>query len=701
MTVDRVKAFESLRQALTTSPLLMMPDFKLPFKIHIDASGDGLGAALHQVQIINDKPVEGHICFISRQIKQTESSQMVCLCLVWALEKPNCFLEGCVFELITDCTAFKSLLNMKTTSRHMLKWQIAIQAYRGNMTIIHKDGNIHKNSDGLSRWPLPSNIDNPAYVTEEYSSQIPIEEISVTDLNTTFFEEVRNTYTQDTYCSILCQLLTKNCEDNSLIHALDEIWRKSYDEGRFNLLDGIIYHRTKHTWIMTVVDRSLINLVLKECHNSPFSGHLSEDRTRKKIKTCIWWPKLEKDVAEYSKTCDRCQKANISTGKRLGNMIKIQEPSRPWEIVHMDWVAGLQPGGDRCYNACLVIVDSFSKTSIFLSCHKDDTAMATDLLIWNRVISCTGIFTNIIGDRDPKLSSALWKHLHHLFGTKLSFSTAYPPQTDGLAERMIQTLEDMVKRVCSYGLEFKDCDEFTQDWCTLLPALELAYKTSIHASTNQNPASLEKGWNPRLPQDSLREQLIEINPIAYTFKGMLDKARKHAVRCMEDSFEYAKDKWDKSHATADFKVGDLVLVSTTNFNNIRGCKKLKYSFAGPFVIKALHGENSVEVELSEELSNKHPTFPMSLIKPYKSSDAETFPLRNKVPQVIPPIESSSIKNITKVFKERKMRTKKVREYLVRYSDPACEDEWLSERDIPEATELLRRFIHTRNNNIKE
>ncbi|MBW0583068.1 hypothetical protein O181_122783, partial [Austropuccinia psidii MF-1] len=258
MTVDIVKAFESLREALNTAPLLLMPDFKLPFKLYIDESGSGLGAALHQVQIINDKPVEGPICFISRQIKPTEArygaSQMECLCLVWALEKLNYFLEGCVFEVITDCTAVKSLLNMKTPNRHMLRWQIAIQEYRGNMTIVHKDGNIHKNADGLSRWPLPNNIDNPAYVPEEASPQIPIEGISVTDLNTTFFEEVRSSYTQDKNCSILCQLLNKDCKDNSLIHALDEVWRNSYDEGRFHLLDGIIYHRTKHTCVMTVVD---------------------------------------------------------------------------------------------------------------------------------------------------------------------------------------------------------------------------------------------------------------------------------------------------------------------------------------------------------------------------------------------------------------------------------------------------------------
>ncbi|MBW0504378.1 hypothetical protein O181_044093 [Austropuccinia psidii MF-1] len=132
---------------------------------------------------------------------------------------------------------------------------------------------------------------------------------------------------------------------------------------------------------MTFVDKYLIKLVLKESHDSPFSRHLSEERTRERIKNCIWWPIWQKDVPEYCKTCDRCQKANKSTGERLGNMIKIQEPSKPWEIVHMDWVNGLPPGGDRSYNACLVIVDRFSKTPIFLPCQRDDTAMDTALLI--------------------------------------------------------------------------------------------------------------------------------------------------------------------------------------------------------------------------------------------------------------------------------------------------------------------------------
>ncbi|MBW0492701.1 hypothetical protein O181_032416 [Austropuccinia psidii MF-1] len=160
---------------------------------------------------------------------------------------------------------------------------------------------------------------------------------------------------------------------------------------------------------------------------------------------------------------------------------------------------------------------------------------------------------------------------------------------------MIQNLEEIVRRFCVNVLEFEDWDGFTHDWCTPLPALELAYKTSIHASTNQTPAIQEKGSNTKLPQDSLRKDLVELHPTAASFKGMIDKARKNAVRCMEDYFAYSKDKCYKSHSTADFKVGDLVLVSTTDFKNIKGCKKLKYSFEGPFFIKALHEENVVEV----------------------------------------------------------------------------------------------------------
>ncbi|MBW0498047.1 hypothetical protein O181_037762 [Austropuccinia psidii MF-1] len=115
----------------------------------------------------------------------------------------------------------------------------------------------------------------------------------------------------------------------------------------------------------------------------------------------------------------------------------------------MYWVTEIPPGGDKSYNACLVIVDRYRKTLIFLPLHKYDTAMDTALLLCNRFISHTGLFKNIISDREPKLTSALWTNLHRRLGTKLSFSIEYHPQTDGLAERIIQTLEYMIRRICA------------------------------------------------------------------------------------------------------------------------------------------------------------------------------------------------------------------------------------------------------------
>ncbi|MBW0479546.1 hypothetical protein O181_019261 [Austropuccinia psidii MF-1] len=125
MTQERMEAYEKIRKALTEAPLLLITDWNVPFKFYIDACRDGLGEALHQVQIIDKKPTKGPVCYISKQIKPTEARygacQMECLCLVWALDKLHYYLDGSVFEVITDFNSVKSLLNMKTPNRHMLR----------------------------------------------------------------------------------------------------------------------------------------------------------------------------------------------------------------------------------------------------------------------------------------------------------------------------------------------------------------------------------------------------------------------------------------------------------------------------------------------------------------------------------------------------------------------------------------------------
>ncbi|MBW0573933.1 hypothetical protein O181_113648 [Austropuccinia psidii MF-1] len=98
------------------------------------------------------------------------------------------YLEAAVFEVYTDCTALKSLLNMNTTNRYMLRWQIAIQDYRGNMTIIYKEGKSHTNADGLSRWPLNNVKDNQAY-DPEVEAKIPIHFMEIDRKENSTFSE--------------------------------------------------------------------------------------------------------------------------------------------------------------------------------------------------------------------------------------------------------------------------------------------------------------------------------------------------------------------------------------------------------------------------------------------------------------------------------------------------------------------------------
>ena len=701
MTHQRILAYNLLKQKLTTAPLLLFPDWELPFKLYVDASMTGLGAALHQIQIIDGFKKEGPIVFISRQLKDSETrygaSQLECLCLVWALDKLHYYLDGSVFEVITDCIALRSLIKMKTANRHMLRWQIAIQEYRGNMTIQHRDGNIHKNADGLSRWALPNDPSNPAYDPEERDddSRFPIMALHVSTFSDEFFDLVKTGYKKNNNAVILTEILRKDSKDSELRNALSGKWKTSYLEGRFSLFDGLLYHREKHNSVLVVVDRENINTILHECHDSVYSGHFSEDRTIDKVADTAWWIDWRKETSEYCNSCDRCQKANKATGKRFGLLMKIEEPSKPWDIINMDWVTSLSPGGIANYNACLVIVDRYSKTPIFIPCFKDDTAMDTAILFWNRVLPRTGIPKVIISDRDPKFTSEFWTGLHSMLGTKLSFSTAYHPQTDGLAERMIQTLEDMIRRFCAYGLEFKDNDGYTHDWVSLLPILELAYSTSIHSTTGKAPAMLEKGWMPNLPRDFLKQGLIDVHPTAKTYGTMFEKARKHAEQCISEAVAYNKERWDKSHKEPEFKVGDEVLISTANFTNLSGPKKMRDSFVGPFVIRALHGRNAVEVILTEEFSRKHPTFPVSLVKPYQSSDFDKFPHRQKEKAIVPPVEQdATVKVIQKILREKRVRinNKDVRMYLARYKNLSADhDQWLQEKDIPEASTLLRKF----------
>ncbi|MBW0581457.1 hypothetical protein O181_121172 [Austropuccinia psidii MF-1] len=253
ITKERRDAYERIKHELANAPVLILPEFELPFK----------------------------------KLKDSEArygaTQTQCLCLVSALEKLHYYLEGAVFKVYTDCTALKSLLNMKTTNRHLLRWQIAIQEYRGNMTIIYKGGKSHTNADGLSRWPLDNVKSNPAYDTKvaanipihymeiarrsnfRFSEWVPesgtpdsgntdsegtenlILGISSSQLQNDFSSAIMKTYSKHKQCGKLLQLLQKRYRSPELEFQLEKPWLRDYKDKTFFLIDGMLYHREKQT----------------------------------------------------------------------------------------------------------------------------------------------------------------------------------------------------------------------------------------------------------------------------------------------------------------------------------------------------------------------------------------------------------------------------------------------------------------------
>ncbi|MBW0472754.1 hypothetical protein O181_012469 [Austropuccinia psidii MF-1] len=134
-----------------------------------------------------------------------------------------------------------------------------------------------------------------------------------------------------------------------------------------------------------------------------------------------------------------------------------------------------------------------------LPSHKEDTAMDTALVLWNNIILTCGISKTIMSYMDPIFTSEFCTNLYEFLGTKLAFSSAFHPQTDGLAERMIQTMEDIIRVFCAYGMEYK--------------------RLQGHL-----PSLVGKGWNPLFPVDHLKKNLLTIHPTANDFHDMFKEA---------------------------------------------------------------------------------------------------------------------------------------------------------------------------------
>jgi len=695
-------SFEALRQALLSAPVLAQPDFNLPFRLYIDACGQGLGAVLQQEQDRDGTKTEVVICYISRQLRGAEerygATQLECLALVWALEKLHLFLDGAEFEVITDCIAIKSLLNMETPNRHMLRWQLAIQEYRGRMSIVHREGRAHANADVLSRWALPNDDSNPAADLSPNPEPV-IHALSVCDLSDEFFNTILESYDSDPDFHRITRALADPTVDPAFVSSINPKIFTDFTNGRFFLLDKLLYRREGSSAALVICDLGTHGAIISACHDGVTSGHFGVEKTWERIRNIAWWPGIYGDVEAYCKSCLACQRGSRRPGKSFGLAQRIEKPTYPWQLINMDFVTGFPPGGAEGYNSVLVVVDRYSRRVRFLLTFKDADAKFTAKLFYREILSQVGVPEGIISDRDKLFTSQFWRSLADICGFKLKLSTSYHPQTDGLAERAIGTFEDCLRRFVSFSPSWTDDSGFQHDWTDLLPGLEFAVNSAVNSSTKKTPFELERGHNPRSIYDMILDRAphVRADPGSDSFTKMLAASNARAQECVDEAVLYAAKRWDATHIPSPFTVGSSAMISTKHFR-FGGPGKLIPPFVGPFGVTRLVGPNAIEVKLTGPYAKKHPVFPVSLAKLYQPGDPQRFPGRRQAPAPDPIIVENEAEWIIESLLEERTRRGRgrnspaVHEFLVKWEGwDDSHNLWLPESELGNAKELLAEF----------
>ena len=229
--------------------------------------------------------------------------------------------------------------------------------------------------------------------------------------------------------------------------------------------------------------------ILKEHHCSNFAVHPGSTKMYQDLKRQYWWSGMKVDVAKFVSRCLTCQQVKVEHQRPAGMLRPLSIPEWKWEHVTMDFVSGL-PKSQQGHEMIWVIVHRLTKMAYFLPARLTDTLESLSRKYIREIIRLHGVPMSIVSDRDPRFTSQFWQSLQEALGTKLCFSTAFHPQTDGQSERTIQTLEDML-RACVL--------DFGGGWEKHLPLVEFAYNNSFQASIGMAPYEALYGRPCRSP----------------------------------------------------------------------------------------------------------------------------------------------------------------------------------------------------------
>ena len=214
--------------------------------------------------------------------------------------------------------------------------------------------------------------------------------------------------------------------------------------------------------------------IMEEAHSSAYAMHPGSTKMYHTLKQHYWWKGMKREIAEFVSRCLTCQQVKAEHQRPVGLLQSLPIPQWKWENITMNFVTGL-PRTQRGHDVIWVIVDRLTKTAHFLPIRNDFPLSRLAQLYVDEIIRLHGIPISIVSDRDPRFTSQFWPSLQHALGTRLHFSTAFHPPTDGQSERTIQKLEDML-RACVMNFKGKLGHTPTIDGVRLQQQLPVQYR---------------------------------------------------------------------------------------------------------------------------------------------------------------------------------------------------------------------------------
>ncbi|KAL0534055.1 hypothetical protein IC582_028332 [Cucumis melo] len=583
-------SFQTLKQKLVTAPVLTVPDGSGSFVIYSDASKKGLGCVLMQQGKV--------VAYASRQLKSHEQNypthDLELAAVVFALKIWRHYLYGEKIQIFTDHKSLKYFFTQKELNMRQRRWLELVKDY--DCEILYHPGKANVVADALSRKVSHS----AALITRQAPLHRDLERAEIAVSVGAVTMQLAQLTVQPT---LKQRIIDAQSNDPYLVEKRGLAEAGQTAEFSLSSDGGLLFERR----LCVPSDGAVKTELLSEAHSSPFSMHPGSTKMYQNLKRVYWWRNMKREVAEFVSKCLVCQQVKAPRQKPAGLLQPLSIPEWKWENVSMDFITGL-PRTLRGFTVIWVVVDRLTKSAHFVPGKSTYTASKWAQLYMSEIVRLHGVPVSIVSDRDARFTSKFWKGLQTAMGTRLDFSTAFHPQTDGQTERLNQVLEDML-RACAL--------EFPGSWDSHLHLMEFAYNNSYQATIGMAPFEALYGKCCRSPVcwGEIGEQRLMGPELVQSTNEAIQKIRSRMHTAQSRQKSYA----DMRRKDLEFEIGDKVFLKVAPMKGVlrferRG--KLSPRFLGPFEILERIGPVAYRLALPPSLSTVHDVFHVSMLRKY-------------------------------------------------------------------------------------